>query len=230
MKYSLTILSIILLLIVGSSVNALAQKKKKKRKFNPKHRFNAGFVLGITASQIDGDGFSGYHKLGIQGGVRGIAKLTRYTDLAVEMLFLQKGSRDPNSSVGKEYRKLTLNYIEVPVFLHLKTGEEGFRGSVDLGFSFGRLLNYDIVEYTNRLKYTPFESVKDEFKRNDWSLVIGGGFFYSDHLKFQIRHSIGLTRFYDNVDYDITSASVLGPKDFRLLRNYFLSVNTTYMF
>lgn len=228
MKYPLTILTFILLLIIGSSVDAFAQKKKK-RKFKPKHRFNAGLVLGVTASQIDGDRFSGYQKFGIQGGLRGIAKFTHHVDLAIEMLFVQKGSRDPNSRVGKDSRQLTLNYIEVPFLLHLKTREKDFRGSFDLGFSFGRLLNYNIIERPNTIDYMPFETVKNQFQRNEWSIIVGGGFFYSDHLKFQIRHSVGLTKFYDNQNYEVDPRS-FGPKDFRLLRNYQLSINTTYMF
>ena len=50
-------------------------------------RFQGGVVVGLSASQIDGDLMAGYDKLGLIGGIRTVARLKERSDLSVEFLF-----------------------------------------------------------------------------------------------------------------------------------------------
>ena len=56
-------------------------------------RFNAGLVVGLNASQIDGDQLAGFDKLGLTAWVRGIAKLGETIDMNIEFLYSERGSK-----------------------------------------------------------------------------------------------------------------------------------------
>ncbi|MEM6697615.1 MAG: hypothetical protein AAF806_16255 [Bacteroidota bacterium] len=89
------------------------------RRFNPKQRFHAGIITGVNLSQIDGDDYSGYDKLGIMGGLQGIALLNRRTKLVTELLYSSKGSRVENELIfqPQKNRVLAVNYAEVPILI-----------------------------------------------------------------------------------------------------------------
>ncbi|MFZ1749084.1 MAG: hypothetical protein WAU01_02785, partial [Saprospiraceae bacterium] len=54
--------------------------------------FKATAILGINASQIDGDTLFGYNKAGITAGARLSYQNTGKIDVALEMLYSQRGS------------------------------------------------------------------------------------------------------------------------------------------
>ena len=51
-------------------------------------RFKAGVIAGVTASQIDGDASAGFHKVGLQGGLRGIVVLKPRQEASIEFLYM----------------------------------------------------------------------------------------------------------------------------------------------
>ena len=85
-------------------------------------QFFAGVKAGVSATQISGDQLSGFNQAGLMaGGYVGTA-LSEKFDLALEILFLQKGSRknaDPEKGDYVSYL-LRLNYFEFPVVLQWK--------------------------------------------------------------------------------------------------------------
>lgn len=75
--------------------------------------FRAGLQFGIVPSQVDGDGLTGYNKIGLMGGAfveRNISeKIFLFTDLS----FTMKGSRVASSkNVNFDQVELTTNYID----------------------------------------------------------------------------------------------------------------------
>jgi hypothetical protein len=240
MKNSLSII-FSFILILGGSLDLEAQRK---RKFKPKYRFNAGIVAGMNFSQIDGDNYVGYDQLGIQAGARGIAKLTPHLDLAVEMLFVQKGSLDRDERInGRKYRQISLNYIEVPFLLHAHyLNNHQIKISIEGGISFGRMIGYSIHELTNGRDYIPFATVENDFNRNEWSAIIGGGFYLNKHIRVFVRHNVALNFLYEKPTPD-PNAPIVTPTtptyfwttsfhntDISRLRNYQFSLNCNYMF
>jgi len=82
-------------------------------------RFKAGFNLGLTAAQINGDDSAEFNKLGLSAGVRAYTILTPKSDIIIEILFSQRGSRTKfgnNSNIPSQLIKL--NYVEVPIIYH----------------------------------------------------------------------------------------------------------------
>jgi len=226
---------ILFILIIGFVINVEAQRK---RKFRPGQRFNAGITAGVNFSQMDGDYYVGYDKFGIQMGVRGIAKLSPKFDLAIEMLFSQRGSRDPDERVpGGNARQITLNYVDIPILVHYHYQKENkLNISFDVGVAFGRLLNYKINEIPNSSLYVPFATVEEEFNRNEWMFVLGAGVYFSDRLRFFVRHNTGLNFLYQSEDEKVSvpSSSIwqvtTNQNEIKRLRNYQFSLNCNYMF
>ncbi|HNG89273.1 MAG TPA: outer membrane beta-barrel protein, partial [Saprospiraceae bacterium] len=170
-------------------------------------RFKAAAIVGLTASQINGDRSAGYHKLGLQAGLRGIARLREREELSIEFLYAQRGSQ---STLIKDqfdpYRfSHTLNYLEVPVQWHYKDWlvefedekDNFYRASFNIGLSYARLINY-----SNGGEGAGISAALPYLKKGDISFLLGANFMASRHLGFAFRYVRSLGRMYDPRDYD----------------------------
>lgn len=207
-KY-LTLTSLtILLLFIGE--NAMAQQ-----------RFKAGVLFGVNAAQIQNDDVGGYHRPGIQGGLRAVTVLDDRYDVYIEMLYSQRGSYDrdgnwkcPNGSVD-----IFLQYIEVPIVFNYKDwlDEEGgyYKIQASGGLSYGRLISAEA-------QGTCHDDVDQNFNRDDISLTVGVEYFASPKLSFGLRWTRSINRLY-NSEKD-------GNPGLASLRGYFLSFRGVYLF
>ena len=68
-------------------------------------RFNAGVMLGGDVSQVDGDTYEGYHKVGFLGGAYVLLQVSPHSSFQMELEYIQKGSRRNDTAVqgGTEY-------------------------------------------------------------------------------------------------------------------------------
>jgi len=85
-------------------------------------QFQAGVKAGVSGTQISGDQLAGFDKAGIvAGGYVGL-ELSRKFDLALEILYFQKGSRKNANPDKQDYVSylLRLNYFEIPLVLQWK--------------------------------------------------------------------------------------------------------------
>ena len=81
--------------------------------------FKVGLIAGISGSQVEGDGYGGYNKLGfIVGGFTNVEHSEKFST-QLDMYFINKGSqKNPNTSEGDvDAFKLNINYIEMPFAL-----------------------------------------------------------------------------------------------------------------
>lgn len=176
-------------------------------------RFRAGAVLGLTASQIDGDLSAGYNKLGFQAGLRAIARLKGRTEASMEILFSQRGCQ--NELIPSDYDPnpfaLTVNYIEVPIQWHYKDwlieyDEEKFnyyKVSFNAGLSYGRLFTTKVDD-----EFDWLSGIAPEYlKKDDLSIVLGANFFATRHLGFTVRWMRSLVLMYDPRKHDPAPAS-----------------------
>jgi len=167
-------------------------------------RFRAGAVLGLTASQIDGDLSAGYNKLGFQGGLRVISRLKGHMEASMEILYSQRGCQ--NELVPSDYDPnpfaLTLNYIEVPVQWHyndwlIEYDDEKLnyhRVSFNAGLSYARLFSSKVDDDFNWLNGVS----PDYLEKNDLSIVLGANFFFSRHFGLTVRWNRSLVLLYDS--------------------------------
>lgn len=175
-------------------------------------RFGAGIVAGLNASQILGDDTGGYNKLGLQGGLRGIAHLTDRSDLYIELLYSQRGSYQ------KGIIEIDLRYVEVPVVITYKDWldeEEGYyKVAANIGFSYGRLLSATA-------EGSKHDDIVDLFNNNDLSFTVGAEFFTRPNFVFGIRWSKSINLLYNKDKHDPGRNS---------LRGFFLSFRGVYTF
>lgn len=77
--------------------------------------FRGGIMAGGVTSQMSGDGLGGWDKFGITGGAWVQMPLSGASSLALQMKYINKGSRTPRDTVNNTSYGYYLNYIEVPL-------------------------------------------------------------------------------------------------------------------
>lgn len=168
-------------------------------------RFRAGAVLGLTASQIDGDLSAGYNKLGLQAGLRAIARLQRRTEASVEILFAQRGAQSELVRDAEAFGfSVALNYIEVPLQFHFKDwlieDEDGDYHKVAFngGLSYARLIGTKVSDDLSAM-----EVIVPEFlKKDDFSFLLGANFYANRNLCFTLRYVRSIGFMYDPRDWN----------------------------
>lgn len=124
-------------------------------------------MAGVSPSQVHGDAYSGFNKLGAMGGVGVESQLSDNWAANLSFLFIQKGSQK-NQNIQKNdltYYYLNLNYLEVPFLVSYNQKKFLF----DLGVSAAYLMNYyEASEAGNFTGLYPFNKF-------DYSVKIGLG-------------------------------------------------------
>ncbi len=80
-------------------------------------KFNGGILAGGNVSQVDGDTYEGYHKIGYQAGAFVSLRVSRHSSFQMEMEYFQKGSRkvsNPDKGDMDDYL-LRIHYLEIPL-------------------------------------------------------------------------------------------------------------------
>jgi len=148
-------------------------------------RFDGGILAGGLISQVDGDDWKGYNKVGYLAGGFVHLELSPHSSLQLEMEYIQKGSRKPANFDSGDYKTylLRLHYLEIPLlyqFTFLK------RLSVEVGPAADILLGYseqgDGQEVPNRYP----------FRRVTLSGIVGVSGYITRHLKATIRFNYSL--------------------------------------
>lgn len=98
-------------------------------------QFDGGVKLGAITSQVAGDTYAGYNKIGLTGGAFVEIIFSDKNSVQLEILYSQKGSRNkPNTKNGDfSYYRLVLNYIEIPVSYIYHRDRLAFEGGLYYG-------------------------------------------------------------------------------------------------
>ncbi|MDP4186819.1 MAG: porin family protein [Bacteroidota bacterium] len=78
-------------------------------------RFKGGIIAGISASQVDGDNYSGYNKAGFIFGGFVNTKVSEKSGLQLELKYIGKGSHKPSTISDPAEYKMRLHYVELPL-------------------------------------------------------------------------------------------------------------------
>lgn len=186
-------------------------------------RFKAGIIAGLTASQIDGDVSAGYHKVGWQAGLRGIARLKNKQEASIEILYTQRGCRNEPKTIP--FYSTTLDYIEIPVQWHyadwlVDEGDDAdnfYRVQLNLGVTYGRLMGYK-DKYDDG--YGIAEALPD-LNENSFCFLAGVTFYATKHLGITARWHRAVNRLYSPKDSGGFANS---------LNEHFLAFQAMYVF
>lgn len=173
-RIPVSILTVLLICFCGFSNSLKAQNTY----FSDEYRtFYGGLVLGANFTQVDGDTYEGYHKVGLNAGGIVYVKLSDNIGVSMEMLYTQKGSHAFSQSespyIGSYFSeyKLKLNYVEVPIMFHFLTSR---KLHYEVGASYAQLIN------SNESLYSDPGMVIDpniySFRKSDISVLAGGSY------------------------------------------------------
>ena len=145
-------------------------------------RFEGGGLVGLNASQVDGDTYSGYKKPGVVIGGYVLTNLSRNLFVGMELKFAQKGSRNIDSLAtnGQIKYVMRLNYAELPVYLGIRTSE---RISLLVGLSPGYLISG--TEYNDYGKFVSQD--QHPFNAFDLEALLGFRYQLSKRLFVDLR-------------------------------------------
>jgi hypothetical protein len=147
--------------------------------------FNGGILAGGLVSQVDGDTWVGYHKVGYLAGGFVSLRLSPHSSFQMELEYIQKGARhnpDPDNSSDQLYL-FRLHYIEIPVLYQFSFAN---RLSFEAGPALDVLLGY--YEEQDGIADPPTEPVRKE----TLSGILGASVYITDHLKANLRLNYSL--------------------------------------
>ena len=135
--------------------------------------FNGGLIFGANFTQIDGDSFYGYHKVGINTGAVVYVHFTQVFGASMELVYSQKGSRGEviteSPSIGTYVEKyfMNLNYVEVPITFHAIS----HKWDVEAGISYARLISSK--EWVLADQPVVIDPVANRFNTSDIDYIFG---------------------------------------------------------
>jgi len=142
--------------------------------------FYGGLVIGANFTQVDGDDYAGYHKIGLNVGGIVYAQLKKHLALSLEILYSQKGSKsssaDPTRAAiinGTTYYTtnygIDINYAEIPLMINYFDKRKSHAG---VGLSYSRLVSSteNLVTYPSP---PPVDLTKYPFKPGGLDAIAG---------------------------------------------------------
>lgn len=151
--------------------------------------FRAGFVGGANMSQVDGDFYAGYNKIGLNIGGFVSRQIAPSLDLQFDIAYIQKGSRRaPDIEKGQyDDYEIDLGYIQFPVVVRYYYKQISF----EAGLSIGTLLHDD--EFLDEQSIKGLEGVPP-FKTMEYATVFGFNYHINKRFWINARMLYSLNR------------------------------------
>lgn len=145
--------------------------------------FKSGYILGISATQVDGDNLNGYNKLGPHLGIFVERKFGDKFSLRPEFLFTIKGAKNyVDIDNIADPIKTAFYYVEVPFFLNYQIK----KFQIEAGPSFGVLM------YAYNNDNTGKYSTTSSYKRMEWATHLGVSYRLKESLLLYGRYSYSM--------------------------------------
>ncbi|HCS19414.1 MAG TPA: hypothetical protein DIW47_02435 [Bacteroidetes bacterium] len=161
--------------------------------------FKSGYMLGVSATQVDGDNLSGYNKLGPHLGIFVERMFGDKFSVRPEFLFTIKGAKNyVDIDNIADPIKTAFYYVEVPFFLnyHIK------KFQIEAGPSFGVLMYAYNNDKTGKYETTGL------YNRMEWAAHLGVSYRLKESMLLYGRYSYSM----DCVDGGNCGALFTSPK------------------
>lgn len=152
-------------------------------------RFDAGLFAGLNASQVEGDGFKGYHKAGVLAGAYVQTDIAPAIAAGFEFKYSQKGSRkkyDPKKPDQDKY-VMRLGYIDIPIYLSFRTND---RSMIIGGIAPGILIHSKEINSYGEL----VEQDRQEFNTFDLQPFLGFRFDFLERTSVDLRWALSVVK------------------------------------
>ena len=153
------------------------------------NRFVPHIFSGLVFSQVNGDTYAGFNKLGFHAGVGVKTKISDKIGLGLDMGYIQKGSRKPQDINNNDFSiyRMALHYVEVPVYMTYYQDRFDF----DIGVTTEYLLKS--IEERDGLIIRPEDFYP--FKTVDFNYLIGFNYTLNEKWHSQLRYTHSLLPF-----------------------------------
>lgn len=139
--------------------------------------FYGGITLGGVTSQVAGDNYGGFHKIGFTGGFWVNHDLGTHSKIQMELSFSQKGSRfSPDENSDKYQYLLRFSTINLPIIYQYRVMRIIFEGGVNFDF---------LVHHFEEADYSEINI--DEWKFITLSSLFGVRFLVSEKFSVGFR-------------------------------------------
>ncbi len=147
--------------------------------FATAQNFEGGALLGLTASQIDGDDYKGYNKVGLQGGAWVKRMFTYTVGGQMEIRYVQKGAFKKPSANDPTYRKTGLHYVDIPLMAQFFYNE-------DVVFELG-IGPEVLITARAQDEYGQIDIRDPQYYRFTMSAIVGIGYRFLDVMSVNFR-------------------------------------------
>jgi hypothetical protein len=160
--------------------------------------FYGGAILGGNFTQVDGDNFAGYHKIGLNAGLIVYAKLAPNVAASMELLYAQKGARAGGGQLpARAFDQSTvftkfntkLNYAEIPILLNYFDEKKSNFGG---GFSYSQLVSSKENYATSSGAVYDKGAILFPFKKYDLNFILNGNAALYKGLFLNLRFAYSL--------------------------------------
>ncbi len=152
-------------------------------------RIMGAAILGVNASQVDGDEVYGYKKFGLNTGLSAIVPFGDKWSVSIENIYSQKGAHQRDrylDSLDGSY-DLKLNYLDVPLLVHFTDKDIVTFGA---GLSWGRLIKVNEQRNGYDMLGTTVES--GIYNSNDFNFLLDLRFRVFERFRFNARYAYSL--------------------------------------
>lgn len=159
--------------------------------------FKSGLLAGICGSQIEGDGYAGYNKMGFIVGGFTNTELSEKWSAQFEIYFINKGSfkaAKPSAGIYNQFY-FNINYIEVPIAVRYHHKQFMF----EIGPYIAKFLSYKYKDEFGERKQ-PF--VNYPVNSFDFGGFVGINFMATDKLIINLRSKNSLVPFRNFQSFD----------------------------
>ncbi len=185
---------IILIIGINAANSALAQGKNTGNIFkNEDKKFFGSINVGGVASQVDGDDFGGYNKLGLTAGPSVLVQLNNNWVMQVGLFYTQKGSRngkanDSDLGLSIDRYKLNLHFFDVPVMFNYVVKQTYLFG---VGATYNAYISSkeSMETFAFVREYDPQEF---KFRRHSAELVFNAAAMANKNLMLYMRYHYGV--------------------------------------
>lgn len=184
---------LIILLLSSLPIISAAQDNLFAKEGDDLKKFTGAVVMGLNFSQVDGDSYYGYHKVGLNAGAQVFIHFTNTVGITLELLYTRKGSRavieTESLTQGAYFYKyyMDVNYVEVPILFHVTQGKYDY----ELGASYARLVNSKEFVVTDQPVY--IDPIGNRFNTSDIDFTIGLTRHLYKNMMANIRYQYSLT-------------------------------------
>lgn len=198
LKNALTMVSVVAFITLIAPAVA-AQDEPDQTKLG----IRGGVIFGMDVAQVDGDDYSGYHKVGFNTGFYGQIPVSKMFFFSVEILYVQDGAKAQTVPGQVLPYRSQYSYAQVPVLFHF---QEKKAVNFGLGFEFGRLVDQKIyadeIEQPDPIicegKPVDTDLLDPQFictKRSDYRAVADANYLFTKNFMINIRFAYSMTPF-----------------------------------